>query len=95
MIAGPVKSGEAMGEMTGVQDATAHPQSTSVTSPSVQPQGPDALVGAMVDVLAHRRPDSAAEALKVLRGSFPEFPLALRLTALASALKQTDKANGE
>jgi hypothetical protein len=59
----------------------------------------DMLVRAMTDVLAHERPDSTAEALRVLRLAFPEYPLAIRLVAVASVMKWADRlphgSNGE
>jgi len=45
------------------------------------------LVRSMTDVLVRERPESAAEALRVLRLMFPEYPLSLRLVAVASAMK--------
>ena len=51
------------------------------------PVAPDILsaspVRAMADLLARRRPGSDAEALKLLRHAFPDFPLAARIVALA------------
>ncbi len=47
----------------------------------------DRLVRDMADVLADRRPASAAEALKVLRVGYPEIPLAMRIAALCAGAK--------
>ncbi len=40
-------------------------------------------VRAMADLLARRKPGSDAEALKLLRHAFPDFPLSARIVALA------------
>jgi hypothetical protein len=45
------------------------------------------MLRAMTDVLAHRRPASAAEALKVLRLGYPDIPLAMRIAALCADAK--------
>jgi hypothetical protein len=47
----------------------------------------DRLLRAMTDVLADRRPASAAEALKVLRLGYPDIPLAMRIAALCAGAK--------
>ena len=47
----------------------------------------DGLLRAMTDVLADRRPASAAEALKVLRLGYPDIPLAMRIAALCAGSK--------
>ena len=47
----------------------------------------DRLLRAMTDVLADRRPASAAEALKVLRLGYPDIPLAMRIAALCAGSK--------
>ena len=44
---------------------------------------PAAVVRAMAGMLAQRHPATDAEALKLLRKAFPEFPLSARLAALA------------
>jgi hypothetical protein len=41
----------------------------------------------MADVLADRRPASAAEALRVLRVGYPDIPLAMRIAALCAGAK--------
>jgi len=41
----------------------------------------------MTDVLADRRPASAAEALKMLRLGYPDIPLAMRIAALCARSK--------
>ena len=48
----------------------------------------DDIVQAMADVLALESPCSTAEALATLRRAYPDCPLALRLTALAAAMKR-------
>jgi hypothetical protein len=53
------------------------------------------IVQAMIDVLAIETPRSTAEALKTLRRAYPDCPLALRLAALAAAMKRPPAlANG-
>ena len=47
----------------------------------------DRLLRDMTDVLADRRPASAAEALKVLRLGYPDIPLAMRIAALCAGSK--------
>jgi hypothetical protein len=41
----------------------------------------------MSDALAHKRPDSAAEALRLLRSGYPDIPLAMRIAALCAGSK--------
>ncbi len=48
----------------------------------------------MTDMLAHERPESAAAALQVLRRSFPDYPLALRLLAIANTMNRQDRELG-
>ena len=56
--------------------------------PIIAPQGnTDRLLRAMTDVLADRRPTSAAEALKMLRLGYPDIPLAMRIAALCAGSK--------
>jgi hypothetical protein len=45
------------------------------------------ILDAMTRLLADHAPASDAEALKLLRGAYPELPLALRLAALAARIK--------
>jgi hypothetical protein len=58
-------------------------------SPPLAPGGRDSndeprLIRAMIAVLTRCHPSSDAEALKFLRRSFPETPLATRIAALAA-----------
>jgi hypothetical protein len=56
--------------------------------PIIAPQrDTDRLLRAMTDVLADRRPASAAEALKMLRLGYPDIPLAMRIAALCAGAK--------
>ncbi len=48
----------------------------------------DEMVRAMADMLSLEPPTSAAEALRTLRLAYPDCPLALRLAALAAAMKR-------
>jgi hypothetical protein len=48
------------------------------------PSDSDMLVRTMSDALAHQRPGSAAEALRLLRSGYPEIPLAMRIAALCA-----------
>ncbi len=64
-----------------------------LTAPKLVPAGPlhgsrDDMVRAMADMLSLEHPRSAAEALKTLRLAYPDCPLALRLAALAAAMKR-------
>jgi hypothetical protein len=52
-----------------------------------QPGDTDRLLRAMTDVLADRRPSSAAEALRLLRLDYPDIPLAMRIAALCARSK--------
>jgi hypothetical protein len=68
------------------QAATNHCQHTS--SPlAAERSDAERMLRAMSDVLAHRRPASAAEALKVLRLGYPDIPLAMRIAALCAGAK--------
>ena len=49
---------------------------------------PDDIVQAMAELLALENPGSTAEALRTLRLAYPDYPLALRLAALAAAMKR-------
>lgn len=58
-------------------------------APSIAPGRPDnaherLLIRAMISLLIRARPSSDAEALKFLRDSFPNAPLATRIAALAA-----------
>jgi hypothetical protein len=48
---------------------------------------PDALVRAMTAALASQRPQSAAEALQMLRRGYPHIPLAMRVAAICAGAK--------
>jgi hypothetical protein len=55
-------------------------------SPPLAPAGPhptNPIVAQMANLLTSQRPASDAEALRLLRGAFAEFPLTLRLAAIA------------
>lgn len=62
-------------------------------APSLVPARPpcgtrDNIVQAMAEMLTLENPGSTAEALKMLRLAYPDYPLALRLAALAAAMKR-------
>jgi hypothetical protein len=50
------------------------------------------LARAMADELLAAAPQSDAEALKVLRGAFPQSPLTVRLAALAALMRRRPRA---
>lgn len=62
-------------------------------APALVPTRPESvtrgdIVQAMTAALALENPGSTAEALKTLRRAYPDCPLALRLAALAAAMKR-------
>jgi hypothetical protein len=62
-----------------------HESDWRASPPLIAPPGDtDRLLSAMTDVLADRRPASAAEALKMLRLGYPDIPLAMRIAALCA-----------
>jgi hypothetical protein len=44
-------------------------------------------VGRMIDALVRARPRTAAHALWILRRAFSDYPLAIRMVALAATMK--------
>jgi hypothetical protein len=67
-------------------------------SPSIAPGRTTArddkrLVRAMLRHLTRSRPNSDAEALRVLRRGFPETPLAVRVAVFAARLRQGREGN--
>jgi hypothetical protein len=52
----------------------------------------DDILAAMVALLQAENPGSTADALRSLRLTYPDYPLALRLTALALAMKRSPAA---
>jgi hypothetical protein len=68
------------------QASTNHCENTSPPLAAERSEA-DRMLRAMTDVLAHRRPASAAEALKVLRLGYPDIPLAMRIAALCADAK--------
>jgi hypothetical protein len=56
--------------------------------PSQAPAKRDDILRAMSEALVLENPSSTAEALKALRNAYPDYPLALRLAALAVAMKR-------
>ena len=48
---------------------------------------PDDLVRAMTAVLARQRPQSVAEALRMLRRGYPDIPLSMRIAAMCAGGK--------
>jgi hypothetical protein len=70
------------------QIPASHEPEWRASPPIMAPQGDtDRLLRAMTDVLADRRPASAAEALKMLRLGYPDIPLAMRIAALCAGSK--------
>jgi hypothetical protein len=68
------------------------PAGTSAANPqwSVAPAGPgeiDHLMRAMTGALARQQPASAAEALQLLRRTYPDIPLSMRIAALCAGGK--------
>ena len=48
------------------------------------PGEPDPLVRTMTAVLARQRPQTAAEALRMLRQGYPDTPLSMRIAAMSA-----------
>jgi hypothetical protein len=55
---------------------------------------PDDILAAMAAAVANDGPGSTADALRTLRLAYPHHPLALRLAALAVAMKRAEPGNG-
>jgi hypothetical protein len=53
----------------------------------------DDILAAMAAAVANDNPGSAADALRTLRLAYPHHPLALRLAALAVAMKRAQPGN--
>jgi hypothetical protein len=71
-----------MGVIPGIdQDRRASPRAGAA------PDQSDHLVRAMRAVLALQRPQSAAEALQVLRRGYPHIPLAMRIAAMCAGAR--------
>ena len=88
-----------MGRSTGSQAKrpTRHTEAPALVS--VAPNAPrgigrDDILAAMAAVVAKKNPASTAEALRALRLAYPDHPLALRLAALAIAMKRTPAGDG-
>ena len=61
-----------------------HPPYHAASPADARPVEADPLVSAMTAVLARRRPQSTAEALRMLRQGYPETPLAMRIAAMSA-----------
>ena len=89
-----------MGRRTGLQTTSptrrgAEPFALVSVSASEGPgKNPDDVLSAMAAAVARENPASAAEALRTLRAAYPHHPLALRLAALALAMKRTQPTGG-
>jgi len=87
-----------MGQSTGTQakrstrktDAPALVSVASVNDGVVR----DDVLAAMAAAVVNQNPGSTAEALRTLRMAYPDHPLALRLAALAIAMKRTATGDG-
>ena len=87
-----------MGRSTGTQAKhatrkTDAPALVSVASANDGVAREDVLA-AMAAVVVDENPGSTAEALRTLRMAYPDHPLALRLAALAIAMKRTATGDG-
>lgn len=81
-----------MGRRTGLQSKrTGAPRSgetsllvSAIPTPALR----EDILKAMSEALVLENPSSTAEALRALRRDYPQYPLALRLAALAVAMKR-------
>ena len=64
-----------------------HPQFDASPPTKAAPDASDHLVRAMRAVLASQRPESAAEALRLLRRGYPDIPLAMRIAAMRAGVE--------
>lgn len=86
-----------MGRRTGTR---VKPPGRRAAAPALVPlaaaSGPDRddILAAMATAVATENPASTAEALRTLRLAFPHHPLALRLAALAIAMKRARPGGG-
>ena len=87
-----------MGRITGVQAkrSTRTTDAPALVSVAPAPRGEagDDILAAMAAAVAGQNPGSTAEALRALRSAYPDHPLALRLAALAIAMKRTPTGEG-
>jgi hypothetical protein len=87
-----------MGRSTGIQAKHATRKTDAPTLVSVAPVNHgvarDDVLAAMAAAVADQNPGSTAEALRTLRMAYPDHPLALRLAALAIAMKRTSTGDG-
>ena len=81
-----------MGRLSGLQSKrTGAPRAGE--TPTLVPAAPalavrEDILKAMSEALVLENPSSTAEALRALRRDYPQHPLALRLAALAVAMKR-------
>jgi hypothetical protein len=87
-----------MGRRTGLQSKpteTPHAGEPLVLVPAVAaPALREDMLKAMSEALVLENPGSTAEALRALRNAYPDCPLALRLAALAVAMKRPQSGFG-
>jgi hypothetical protein len=88
-----------MGRRTGLK-ANRQPRRDRRTAPALVPpaaevaDAPDDILSAMAAAVASESPGSTADALRTLRLAYPHHPLALRLAALAVAMKRAEPGTG-
>jgi hypothetical protein len=68
-------------------DHNRSPQFDASPPTDAGPETSEHLVRAMRAVLASRHPESAAEALRLLRHGYPDIPLAMRIAAICAGAK--------
>jgi hypothetical protein len=90
--------GIAMGPSTGTQAERSTRKTEAPALVSVAPANHggtrDDILAAMAAAVVDQNPASTAEALRTLRSAYPDHPLALRLAALAIAMKRTPTGEG-
>jgi hypothetical protein len=89
-----------MGRRTGVK-AKRQSRRVRLAAPAMSPVPPaatpadrHAILAAMAAAVASENPGSTADALRTLRLAYPHHPLALRLAALAVAMKRAEPGDG-
>lgn len=89
-----------MGRRTGVK-AKRQPRRGRLNAPALEPVTPATdsmdrhdILAAMAAAVASENPGSTADALRTLRLAYPHHPLALRLAALAVAMKCAEPSDG-
>jgi hypothetical protein len=89
-----------MGRRTGLKANRQPGRSDRRSAPTLVPPAaetanpPDDILAAMAAAVTSENPGSTADALRTLRLAYPHHPLALRLAALAVAMKRAEPGNG-